>query len=455
MKSRSLILLMIIMLLVIVSLFQGCGEKRIVELKKEKLFTIPIGRGEEQIGILRQKNGRYLGPNYVLFKNGFFFVVDSVNQKVMKITTPGDIILIISKGDGESDQEENVLRTKERKYYSFDQIGHLAVDNENNIFVEDIFLEKTKVNSVIDIITFDEGSEEEEEYKESYMSYIVKFDRLGNFLYKIGKNGVDSDPFYYVYKTDIDMDGNLIVLTGNDEWDNWTCYRFDSDGKLMGKRTIKKEEIVSNEDLEDRSYFILDVLPAVGSDKLVFWVSQYDTAHDTRSVKKEKDLWGEEIEIENLDSSKAEEKKPETKMMNDLLYYRLLYYNLDSGSIDTSYTWETNYGNQFESTEEFLGIDEQSDGFLWKYVDKNSSIITIFRPDGTIIAKRSFVFEDDGIWTNLNVAIDGSVSAIKVDDQNIYFYRWRSDKLIHNKREKVTVKEFISEKIEEFKNANR
>jgi len=53
------------------------------------------------------------------------------------------------------------------------------------------------------------------------------------------------------------------------------------------------------------------------------------------------------------------------------------------------------------------------------------------------------------------VAIDGSVSALKIDNELLHFYRWRSDKLIMNKREKVTLKEFFKDKIQEFKNANR
>ena len=72
------------------------------------------------------------------------------------------------------------------------------------------------------------------------------------------------------------------------------------------------------------------------------------------------------------------------------------------------------------------------------------------------MAKRSFVFEEDGVWTNVHVDEDGSVSAIKIDKEFIHFYRWRSDRLITPGRdEKLTLTEFFMEKIEAFKNANR
>ncbi|KKL09222.1 hypothetical protein LCGC14_2568040, partial [marine sediment metagenome] len=45
--------------------------------------------------------------------------------------------------------------------------------------------------------------------------------------------------------------------------------------------------------------------------------------------------------------------------------------------------------------------------------------------------------------------------ALKIDDELLHFYRWRSDRLLISKQETVTVKEFIKDKIIEFKNANR
>jgi hypothetical protein len=174
-------------------------------------------------------------------------------------------------------------------------------------------------------------------------------------------------------------------------------------------------------------------------------------------IRKEENLWGEEIEIENIEQyeEEMEGKTSEMEVMRDLLYYELLFYDLKSDSADRSYKWEMSVNNRVETTEEFLGLDGLSNCFFWKYVDKNKSIISIRDPDGNVVTQRSFVFEEDGLWTNLAVAIDGSVSAIKVNGSNVHFYRWRSDRLIYDKREKQTVREFIVEKIEGFKNANR
>jgi len=436
----------------------GCGKNRVLELKKEKLFSIPIGRSEEQIGVQRRKNGEFHGPGAVLFRNGFFFFFFSVNQKIMKITTPGDIILVISKGNNQGNtggEADNVLRTKERKIYNFDTISQIAVDNENNLYVQNVFIKKEKQESVIDIISLDDNvGDEGANYTESYMSYILKFDRLGNFKYRIGKNGINTDPFYYVYKITTDFNGNLIILTADEAWENWTYYVYDNEGKLIERHTINREKILGSNKPVDRVSFIMDVCPEVNDKKLVYWVSQYETANDTRSIKKSEDAWGEEIEIENFDETKSTDQSVK-KSMNDLLFYKLVRFDVTSDDIISSYTWETGLNHSTDTTQEFLGIDGKSDGFLWKYVGKNRSVVTIVRPDGTVVAKRSFSFEDDGLWTNVQVAVDGSVYAIKIDDKKAYFYRWRSDELLGAKREKIGVRDFILEKIEEFKNANR
>lgn len=451
MKWRAATLIVLVLLLVF-----GCAKTRITELKKERLFTVPIGEGDEQIGVIRERNGRFHGPSMLLFKNGFFYLVDSVNQKILKITTPGDIILTLSKGENQNSQDENVLRTKQRISFDFSQVGLITVDNENCMWVEDKFLEsvpeKEEIDLFSDIDAFDEGA------GELYKSYILKFDRLGKFVFRLGKSGVDTEPFFYIYKMIVDRDGRLIVLTADDEWQSWTLFWFDSDGNPINRFEVDREIITENiKRADEQELFIMDLYPVGGENLILFWVSVYETSWDTKEIRKEEDLWGEEIEIENLeDIAQEEEGKSKHGYERDLLFYKLLYFDLENDSIERTYTWENRLANQASPTTEFFGIDAQTNGFLWKYVNNSKSVITIFRPNGSIVSKRSFVFEDDGVWTNVHVDEDGSVSALKIDGELVHFYRWRSDRLITPGRdEKLTLTEFFNEKFEQFKNANR
>ena len=327
------------------------------------------------------------------------------------------------------------------------------MDSENNIYVEDRFTQKLPEKTEIDI--FETENNPAGEDNEITVSQILKFDRLGNFQYRIGESGVNTGPFYYVYKTGVDDSGNLIVLTADEEWENWVYRKFDPNGSLVFIESISADTIFGSNSPEDSAFFILDVFPVTNSGHILFWVSHYDTSNDTENFNTEEEIWGEEIEIENFEKQGVIGKADEREYARDLLYYKLLFYNIDDRNIDRSYKWESRMGIQQGATEEFLGIDGNVNGFLWRYVDNTKAIISILRPNGALFARRSFVFEDDGIWTNINVAVDGSISALKIDDKFLHFYRWRSDRLFTSQQESVTVKGFIKDKITEFKNANR
>jgi hypothetical protein len=441
-------------------LLGGCERNRIVELKKEHLFSLPVGMEEEEIGILRESSGRFVGPAHVLFRNGFFFTVDTVNQKIMKTTTPGDVILTIAGGEMVMHKEDSVLRTKEKTYFDFNQIGIIEVDNENNIYVEDMFLEKAEVETVIDIFSIDDESiDDEKEYEEKYMSHVLVFDRLGSFKHRIGVDGIESQPFYYLYDMEIDSDGCLIVMTGNDGWNAWTYHRFSPEGVRLEKHTLTVDTLFPEPGEEDRAHFVMDVIPTEKPGQVLYWTSTYETSLDSTEVKKEEDLWGEEIEIEDYDRYRTREEdtdnEEQVQGIRDLLHYDISFYDFNSSSVTHSHRWETALRNEVESTQEFIGIDGHQNCFFWKYIDRNKAVITILRPDGTFITKRSFLFENDGIWMDLQIAMDGSVSAVKIDHSYVHYYRWRSDKLLNNKQEKLTLKQFIMARVEGFKNANR
>jgi len=452
MKALKPVFSGLVMIILVIFLF-SCSSGKVEELKKEKLFSIPIGEDEEEIGVIRDRNGFFSGPRSVLFKNGFFYVVDPVNKKILKITTPGDVILVISYGDKPEASDQEVLRTKQRRQFHFDEIGQIAVDNENNIFVENRFIEQLPEKEEIDL--FNPEGMTSGGNNEVYMSRILKFDRLGLYQYSIGKNGRDTDPFYLVYRIDVDEDGNLLVLTTDDEWETWTYYKYDTDGNLIFTSKLKTEEVYSLEDMEETAFFVMDVHPVYDKNQLVFWISLYNTEHDTKTLKKEEDLWGEEIEIDDPEKLKEEESRVIKHTGSDLLYYKLLHVDLATKEIIRSFRWEDDRGAVVEPTEEFFGIDGETNEFIWRYIDNSKAIISIYRPNGTLVSRRSFIFEEDGIWTNIRVAVDGSVSALKIDDKRLQFYRWRSDRLITTASEKVTLKEFFKEKVQEFKNANR
>jgi len=450
--QKRLLLVFFIILVALFSIF-GCSRNRVYELEKEELFRLPIGTDDNAIGVKKTGSGMVMFPTQVVYKNGFFYMVDGVNSRIMKVTSRGDVIMILSKPrDGEMVEvsDENVIRTKHRNYYDFDNIGFIAVDNENNMYIENKFIRKIKKESEIELLGFEEQYEEE-----LYFSYILKFDRLGYFQYSIGVNGVDSEPFFYVYKITTNNEGNLIVITSDEEEKHWGYYEYDGNGNLLYKKSIKTEDVFNLKDIENATYFVMDVYPSLKDRELIFWISLYDTTHDTKEIKEEESLWGEEIEIENIEEYRKKQMKESKNYVRDLLYYKLLYYDLDTARVRSTYKWEERKDQNISSTEELLGFDRYLNGYLWKYAGNNSAIITIFKPNGANITRRRFNFDGDGLWTNISVDPDGSISATKVTNKDVCFYIWRTEKLINAPSERKGIIELIKEKLRELVNANR
>jgi hypothetical protein len=203
---------------------------------------------------------------------------------------------------------------------------------------------------------------------------------------------------------------------------------------------------------DGQAVFVMDVVPSVQPGQLVYWSSAYDTTYDSEEIRKE-GRWGEEIAIENVDET--DEGQARETAISDLLFYKLHYLSVPTNTVKSSHVWEAGRKEPAETTEEFIGIDGESNGFLYKYVDQNSSIVSVYDPEGDLVTRRSFVFEEDGLWTNLNVSNDGTVTAVKIDNRKVHFYRWRIDRLIGGTLEEKTFWEILVEKYEEFRNANR
>lgn len=454
--QKNYLLIFLVFILIFFSIF-GCARNRIHELEKEELFRLPIGTEDNSVGVRKTGSGMVMFPNQIVYKNGFFYMVDRVNSRIMKVTSRGDVIMILSKpkkGEPVEVESEDVIRTKHRNYYDFDTIGSIAVDNENNIYIENKFLKKVKrKKNDVELLGLEEQYEEE-----IYFSYILKFDRLGYFQYALGMGGKDTDPFFYIYKITTNNDGNLVAITTDEEEKNWNYYEFTGSGKLVYKKSIVIDDIFNLRDIENATYFVMDVYPSLKDRKLIFWISLYDTSHDTKEIKKEEAFWGEEIEIENIEEYQKKQQKESKNHPRDLLYYKLLYYDMNTGKVVSTYKWEERKEmkeQNISSTEELLGFDRYLNGYLWKYAGNNSAIITIFKPNGENITRRRFSFDEDGLWANISVDPDGSISATKVTSRDVCFYIWRTEKLIHVPSEKKGFIELIKEKIRELINANR
>ena len=185
----------------------------------EILFKTKIGYGEDELGMIPKNGVVKTDAIITAYKNGFFYIADNVNNKVIRTTEKGEKLLVIynpefntslkptiTKNDSDS---ETVIFVKLYKDFPIYNPTAICADIEKNIYVVNNLPSYRKID--------DDGS--------FVSQLILKFNSKGERLFELGKNGIGTIPF-----------GNILGMA-TDEKDNLIVYESSADGPLFYKFT--------------------------------------------------------------------------------------------------------------------------------------------------------------------------------------------------------------------------
>lgn len=199
----------------------------------DTIFSLKIGFGTNDVGGNFEKLSDKMF--YVINKDGFFYILDGINNKVMKVTEKGDVILIIYNQESnphikplfpvKSETEDLTVYTKLYRDFKIINPLLLEVDNRKNIYLVNRDPEYKKMVENIGIKD----------------QLILKFDSSGTFLNYIGVDGIGNGPFSSITELKVDNNNNLLVRETLD--DGIYIYKFSENGKLLKKVKLTKENI--------------------------------------------------------------------------------------------------------------------------------------------------------------------------------------------------------------------
>ncbi|MBN2547331.1 MAG: hypothetical protein JXB50_16125 [Spirochaetes bacterium] len=250
-------------------------EKK-VNLKN--IFKFNIGYDEDEIGILSQNEAVDFESINIFYINGFYLISDLKNRKIIKATENGLINLVIfnqeynpklistkNLNDLTADKDETVFL---KLYIDFAELypNLIAADIDRNIYVENINPMYKKYN--------DDGT--------VFDALIIKFDRKGNFLLKIGRDGINTLPFSKIMNMVTDNNGNLIIL--EKLTNNYNFYKFNSDGQLIYKNSFTRDNIPLTDKENDMLVDIVNIVPGYKNDE-IFILCQYITENEKLKIK--------------------------------------------------------------------------------------------------------------------------------------------------------------------------
>ena len=83
-----------ILICLLILCFVGCNVREKKNTQEKKIFSFPIGYDKEELGLLPEKSANEVSLDFC-YSNGFFYISDKINNKILKVTETGVVVLTI------------------------------------------------------------------------------------------------------------------------------------------------------------------------------------------------------------------------------------------------------------------------------------------------------------------------------------------------------------------------
>ncbi|HPO51137.1 MAG TPA: hypothetical protein PLO89_12495, partial [Spirochaetota bacterium] len=110
----------------------------------EVLFKTKIGFGENELGFISKNGAISTNAVTVSYKNGFYYIADATNNKILRTTEKGELLLAIYNPDfnpalkptktTEKENSETVVFVKLYKDYPVYEPSNICADIDKNIY---------------------------------------------------------------------------------------------------------------------------------------------------------------------------------------------------------------------------------------------------------------------------------------------------------------------------------
>ena len=391
------------LLLFIVIISPGCKRSaEITSAEREDLFTLEIGRLEDQITIFNLEGDRGISRTGIAMRNGLFYITDGNGGKILRYNSYGDLLFMIYNEDTNPPPvslrplSEESMVTRWAVSYPLLEPGEITVDSRKHIYVRDL-------------LPFEKHSFDIES-KALLNNTILHFDADGRFVNHLGREGIGGNPFPKIENLFISNRDELSVICRLPA--GWEIYWYSNDGKLLFVIQIKSDALPIPLD-RDSVFPSLDMI-AVGPDsrtlyiKVDYYRNTYDESTNMRTgieqdssviwiMDVEDGIWNKYVDVPFLEYSFTEQGRRITSRM---IY--LLLGVVRNGRIFLYFPVEGGYSILVMSSE-YGAAGEQHQGFI--RVDDDELQFNVF-----------------------DLSADGILSALLVDDWEVKLVWWRTDK---------------------------
>ena len=381
----------------------GCkGSRQIQSVEREDLFTLNIGKLEDQIALINLEGDRGIRRTGIAMRNGLIYIADGSGGKILKYNSYGDLLFMIYNEETNplpltlKPLTEGSIVTRWAVSYPLMEPGEITVDSRKHIYVRDRLPYERHSMDI--------------ESKALLDSVILHFDADGRFVEYLGREGIGGSPFPKVEGLFMSQRDELAVICRLPT--EWNIYWYDSEGNFLFLIQQKNEYLPIPPDRDNVIPSLDTISVAPDSRKIYFkmdyYRNTYDESTNTRTgiepdssviwvMNVENGVWEKQIDIPFFEYTYMEQNKRVTARM----IYSLMGV-INHGRIFLSFPVEGGY-SLLVITSEFGISGEQQQGFI--QVDSSELKFNVF-----------------------NLSSDGILTGLLADDWEAKLVWWRTDK---------------------------
>jgi hypothetical protein len=333
-------------------------------------------------------------------RDGLFYIADGNGQKITRYDSYGDLLFMVY--NAETNPTPLTLNPKPEKEdvtrwtftHPLRQLGHIAVDTNKRIYVEDLlpneeWLVDSESGALLD-------------------SMILFFDAAGRFQHQIGQEGINGRPFSHIEGIYISLNDEFAVVCRVPM--GWYIYWFDSGGLLRSLIKLQYDQIPIPPDRDL-------VFPSI--DTIV-------VAPDTRNLYLKVDYYHEIFDSSTMTRTGTE---PDSSV--------IWIMRVDDGTYEPEslevpfYEAIENEGGRRTRIKVFysmLGAISNGRVFLYVPVENGYSLLAL----GAEGQWRGFiqVAPEEFLFNAFSLSEDGIISAMLATNWEVKLVWWRTDKFM-------------------------
>jgi len=390
------------------ALLFSCNSGTQDALSKEVLFSLDIGKMEDEINIRYEKGVPFSDKIRLFMRNGIFYIANSSSNKVMKFTSYGDILASYYNPEQNPEpfllgsEEEGKVSNRNAYPYRFNKIGELAVSSRGQLLVQDKISEAQQ--------------EWSEQYRAMQNQVVLRFDKDGNYMDYLGQEGIGGTPFPFIKDIQVTERDEIVVISRTTRY--WFAFWYTPSGALQYRMVIS-----------------VDNLPVPEGEQLMPSLSTVSADVDEHLVYLKIDYYGSSSE----DASAGE---GSVNYQKSALWWFDLEKEQFADYVEIPTKYDQRKLTEFEDKERIKRIYKYLGNtrgnvfyFMTPYGDERFELLML-RRNGNVVDRTDLELTEEGVhYRDFYLSHKGVLTALVVYENTTEIVWWRSDRLMEARNE--------------------